>query len=376
MKRRLALLHAEEAARVLVSAAGRALQPFHRLLLALQHALAGKEQQPERVLGVGAALLRRLEIPARRHAVGVGLVVRHAVPEGVQVAEVVLRFGVALQRRAPQPLESRGIVLAQAQPAEVHDADARLRLGVAGLRERQQQAHRLEPVAARMRAQALFERRAGVHAQRKQCGEDGNTRELHARPLRKNRAKALCAALLAAAACGAAAQVGFKTMQEDSRRIAQQFADTLGGELRREMEASGALRSVLICKYYAPEVASALSRQTGWRVSRVSLRPRNPALGYPDPWEQKVLADFDKRVAAGEKAETLEHAEIVQEPQGEVFRYMKALPVGPLCLQCHGDPGQMSPLVKQQLAKEYPLDRGTGYRLGQVRGAVTVKRPL
>jgi hypothetical protein len=227
-----------------------------------------------------------------------------------------------------------------------------------------------------MGAQAVLER-AGLHAQGQHGGEGGKTDKLlHARSQRKNRARMLCAALLAAAACGASAQVSFKAMHDDARRIAQQFVDTLGGELRREMQASGPLRSVLVCKYYAPEVASALSRQTGWRVSRVSLRPRNPALGYPDAWEQKVLLDFDKRLAAGEKAETLEHAELVQEPQGEVFRYMKALPVGPLCLQCHGEPGQMSELVKQQLAKEYPFDRGTGYGLGQVRGALTVKRPL
>ena len=167
-----------------------------------------------------------------------------------------------------------------------------------------------------------------------------------------------------------------KKMQDEGRRIAAEFVQMLGGELRREMEATGPLRSILVCKFYAPEVASALSRQTGWRVSRVSLKPRNPALGYADPWEQKVLMEFDQRVARGEKAETLEHWEIVREPQGEVFRYMKALPVAPLCLNCHGPANQISDTVKTQLGKEYPFDHGVGYSLGQVRGAVTIKRPL
>lgn len=168
----------------------------------------------------------------------------------------------------------------------------------------------------------------------------------------------------------------FAKMQDESRKVAAQFVQTLGGELRREMEASGALRSVLICKYYAPEVASMLSRHTGWRVTRVALRPRNPALGHPDAWEQKVLMDFDERVARGEKAEALEHSEVVREPQGEVFRYMKALPVAPLCLNCHGPADKMSEIVKQQILKEYPRDTATGYHLGQVRGAVAIKRPL
>jgi hypothetical protein len=32
--------------------------------------------------------------------------------------------------------------------------------------------------------------------------------------------------------------------------------------------------------------------------------------------------------------------------------------------------------MKAQIAGEYPHDKATGYAVGQVRGAVTVKRPL
>ena len=165
-------------------------------------------------------------------------------------------------------------------------------------------------------------------------------------------------------------------MQQESQRVAGRFIDMLGGELRRELKASGPLRSVLVCKFYAPEVASKISRETGWRVSRVTLRPRNPALGYADAWEQKVLLGFDRRVARGEKAEELEYTEVVDEPQGKVFRYMKALPMGPLCTQCHGTASDMSAFVQQEIAREYPFDKATGYRVGEVRGAVSVKRPL
>jgi hypothetical protein len=184
-------------------------------------------------------------------------------------------------------------------------------------------------------------------------------------------------ALLAAAAFGAAAQTpDFRQMQDDGRRVAAQFVQTLGGELRREMEASGPLRALLTCKYAAPELASSLSRQTGWRVTRVALRPRNPAVGQPDAWEQKVLLDFESRVSKGEKAEALEYADIVDEPQGRAFRYMKALAVGPLCLKCHGPASEMSDALRGELRKEYPFDQATGYALGQVRGAVSIKRPL
>ena len=48
----------------------------------------------------------------------------------------------------------------------------------------------------------------------------------------------------------------------------------------------------------------------------MSLKTRNPLLGTPDAWEQAVLAEFDRRAAAGEKPETLEYSETVTEPQG------------------------------------------------------------
>lgn len=167
-----------------------------------------------------------------------------------------------------------------------------------------------------------------------------------------------------------------RRLLEDGRKVADQFVQQLGGELRREMELSGPLRSLIVCKFGAPEVASSLSRKTGWRVSRVSLRTRNPALGLPDAWEYRVLEEFDQRQARGEKAESLEFGEVVREPGGRYYRYMKALPVTRLCLACHGPADGLSPEVREKLAADYPNDRGTGYSIGQVRGAVTVKRPL
>ena len=50
------------------------------------------------------------------------------------------------------------------------------------------------------------------------------------------------------------------------------------------------------------------------------------------------FVDFDRKAAAGEKPETLERAEFVDEPAGRYFRYLKAIPVQPMCLACHGRP--------------------------------------
>jgi hypothetical protein len=67
---------------------------------------------------------------------------------------------------------------------------------------------------------------------------------------------------------------------------------------------------------------------------------------------------------------------VVEEPQGRHFRYMKAIPVQPLCVACHGPAETLSPAVRERLAKEYPHDRATGYSPGQVRGAIAVKKRI
>ncbi|MEZ5660518.1 MAG: DUF3365 domain-containing protein [Burkholderiaceae bacterium] len=184
--------------------------------------------------------------------------------------------------------------------------------------------------------------------------------------------------LAAANACVQAATPTppIQTMTREAREVAGALVAQIGGELKRAFEFSGPLRAVVVCRYSVPELSSNLARQTGWRVSRVSLRPRNPTLAMPDPWEQQVLANFDLRAANGEPAAGLEFAEVVDEPAGKYFRYMKALPVAEICLACHGPDETRSDAIKAQLATEYPHDRAVDYRVGDVRGAVTIKRPL
>ena len=95
----------------------------------------------------------------------------------------------------------------------------------------------------------------------------------------------------------------------------------------------------------------------------------------PDAWERATLEDFDRRAAAKESPATLERAELVQEDGKPVMRYMRALPTAELCTQCHGTPERLSAAVTAQLKTLYPDDRAVGYRVGEIRGAITLRRP-
>lgn len=164
--------------------------------------------------------------------------------------------------------------------------------------------------------------------------------------------------------------------QEESRAVAMPFMKQLGAANQKAISEGGPESAIKVCKEIAPQIAGEISRQHGWKLTRVSLKVRNPLLGTADAWEQKILQDFEARVAKGEKPEAMEAAEIVQEPAGKSFRYMKAIALQSGCVACHGNSEQIPDNVKTRLSEEYPHDKATGYSVGQIRGAISIKRPL
>lgn len=156
----------------------------------------------------------------------------------------------------------------------------------------------------------------------------------------------------------------------DARKVASMVPPRLLQVLQEEIAKGGPAVAVEVCREKAPQMAKAASEQTGWGIRRVSLRNRNPK-AVPDAWERAALEDFDRRAAAGESPATLEKWEVV----GQEYRYMKALPVQPLCLSCHGPVGELGAGVPEKLKTHYPQDLGTGYAVGQIRGAITIRKP-
>lgn len=47
---------------------------------------------------------------------------------------------------------------------------------------------------------------------------------------------------------------------------------------------------------------------------------------------------------------------------------------GPVCLQCHGAPDKLAPGVAEALKDLYPM--ATGYAVGDLRGAISVRIPI
>lgn len=161
----------------------------------------------------------------------------------------------------------------------------------------------------------------------------------------------------------------------EARKVATSVPPKLLAVLSEEIAKGGPEGAILVCRDKAPQLAKAASDESGWAVRRVSLRNRNPK-AVPDAWERAALEDFDRRAAAGEPPATLEKAEIVTEDGKKSYRYMRALPVQELCVACHGPADRLSTAVREKLKSLYPDDKAVGYRPGEIRGAMTIRKPV
>lgn len=181
-------------------------------------------------------------------------------------------------------------------------------------------------------------------------------------------APALAAAFILAPAVAAADEAA--AMAERARQIIRDYSGRLESALQDAMAKGGPAAAVGVCRAQAPEIAAALS-QDGWIVGRTSLKVRNPA-NAPDPFEQRVLEDFEQRRAEGAAASQLGYYQMQAAGEQYRFRYMKAIETKEICLTCHGS--AMPPEVERVLAEHYPSDQARGFNVGDIRGAFTLTR--
>lgn len=152
------------------------------------------------------------------------------------------------------------------------------------------------------------------------------------------------------------------------RVMARDFMTELKGELKGAARG-GMVKVISVCKKTAPELAARYSLAPGVKVGRVSERWRNPE-NRPDSWEQEGLAILEKRRLQGETLAGMEYWQMVEQGGETSLRYLRAIPIGSLCLRCHGE--NIDAKLKKVLRKYYPKDQAVGYRLGELRGAFSI----
>jgi hypothetical protein len=188
---------------------------------------------------------------------------------------------------------------------------------------------------------------------------------------------ALLAATGLAAACSRAERAGPSLSPPDSASVAaaRSAAASLGadllGMLTRALEEGGPDAAIAFCADSA-QARSARHQAEGVQVRRVGTRVRNPA-NAPDSVERAVLERFAAALAAGTAPRDTAFM-MAGAGGGAELRYMRPVLLAPPCLACHGDPAAMSDRVRGVLAARYLDDQAVGYRVGELRGAVSVRR--
>jgi len=158
-----------------------------------------------------------------------------------------------------------------------------------------------------------------------------------------------------------------------SRSATQQLGGQLKNKLKSSLQSEGPVEAITVCNVEAESIANSVSESNKLEVGRTSLKVRNP-LNIPDAWEQENLVYLEQQELSRVDIKTLEVYEIIKENDEKWFRYMKAIPTAEVCLVCHGEAIAMP--IKERIHTLYPDDQATGYKIGTMRGAFTVKVKL
>ena len=155
--------------------------------------------------------------------------------------------------------------------------------------------------------------------------------------------------------------------------LADRFQADLQGQLQAAMKAGGPVSAIGVCQQAAPAIAANLSEESGAEVRRIALKERNPAAApegeLRDRLEQLAAAPL---TADGKPA-------VMQWTSGSGddarAHFMRAIPMKEQpCAACHGT--AIAPEVQARLAELYPADKATGFKPGDLRGAILVSWPV
>jgi hypothetical protein len=182
----------------------------------------------------------------------------------------------------------------------------------------------------------------------------------------------LMGALLSPLLANAAEEAMWPEWVGKSRELSTQLGKELKAELGAAIETGGPVAAIEVCRTRAPAIAARLSAESGARVGRTALKVRN-AGNAPDDIERAVLEQFAGDLASGRVEGPLEAAFEIKREGGIERHYLRAIPTEALCLTCHGE--TLAPELAAAIAREYPNDQATGFKLGELRGAFRVVWP-
>ncbi len=144
-------------------------------------------------------------------------------------------------------------------------------------------------------------------------------------------------------------------------RAKEDLFEKLSGRLMEVMKSEGPVAAINVCSEQAMEIADAVGKEHGVSIGRTSFQLRNPR-NAPKDWVKPFVQ---------QRIDVPQTVPLDNGGLGVLF----PIHLSVQCLMCHGGEEEMLDAVKPELAKLYPDDQATGFRLGELRGWFWVEVP-
>ena len=144
---------------------------------------------------------------------------------------------------------------------------------------------------------------------------------------------------------------------------------SLKNSLEKALESGDVENAVKMCSLEAQDLTNkSNTRKT--TIKRISLKYRNPK-NKPTKFEETILQNFEKKLTSGAKFTDLEFKKVLSGKEFNTLLYIKAIPTKGVCLNCHGQ--NIDKDVQAEISSKYPNDNAIGFKLGDIRGAFSVR---
>lgn len=194
-----------------------------------------------------------------------------------------------------------------------------------------------------------------------------------------NKMKYLIALLIVSAlifvSCKQEVKFDEKKYSEEFRGYAKEYLLGLKSVLMKNMHEGGPIKAVTVCADTASDLTKLYAETMNLEIKRVSFKNRNEN-NQPDNFEKESLKKFEELFAVNKINAETEIIKKVNVDGKESIRYVKPILVEAPCLNCHGSANEIIPEVKELIQKKYSNDKATGYKIGDLRGAISITKKL
>ena len=151
--------------------------------------------------------------------------------------------------------------------------------------------------------------------------------------------------------------------------IFKDYQQEVIGLLKAALTGGGTVAAIEVCKGVSTNLDARFEGLPGVKVRRVTEQARN-SRHTPDEFERSVFTEWREQMKVGG------HPSAIARETGDGLRVMQPIMLqSRLCLRCHGTKNDISKEVQEKLRQQYPDDKATGYKMGELRGAFSAHWP-